>query len=208
MTIPNQPPGGQYPPPPPGGQYPPPPPGGHYPPPPGGPYYPPPKKRHRVRNSILGALAAIVLIIVIVAVANSGKNSGYNSPSVPAAKDSTPAAAASSASAVPATPAAAFKAATLLDTSGSGNYDSPKFTVGGSGNYDVYWSFTNTDGSNQSNFALDADGMGGDQNFNGPDYGVSPDHSGVTHVYNDAGTHYLTVMADACNWTLKVVTAK
>ena len=78
MTNPNQPPpGGPKQPPPPGGPYYLPPPGQY--PPPGGPYYGrPPKKRHRVRNSILGSLAAIVLIIIIVSVANGG---GGNSPS-------------------------------------------------------------------------------------------------------------------------------
>jgi Host cell surface-exposed lipoprotein len=40
-----------------------------------------PRKRHRVRNVILGTVGAIVLIIVIASVANSGKhNTASNSP--------------------------------------------------------------------------------------------------------------------------------
>lgn len=83
-----------------------PPPGYGYPPQQGypgpGPQVPRPKKRHRVRNVILGVVGAIVLIIIITAVASSGKDNTAGkslgsaasspAPSSPAAATPSPAA--------------------------------------------------------------------------------------------------------------------
>jgi hypothetical protein len=89
----------------PGGQYqqgPPP----RYGAPPGyGPPQPPPRKRHRVRNTILGIAGAIVLIIIIASVANSGKdNTAAASSPGSAASSQAPSPAATTPS--PAAPAA------------------------------------------------------------------------------------------------------
>jgi hypothetical protein len=60
-------------------------------------------------------------------------------------------------------------------------------------------------------FDFQGDQNGSDMNVNGPNPGPNrgPDSggSGVTHVYNDAGTQFLEVNTDCGSWTLKVVTA-
>jgi len=179
------------------------PPGG-YPPPPqsqGYPPQPPPrKKRHWVRNSLI-ALGAFILLIVIVSVATSGGGSS-TTPSVAASPD-TSSAPGQKASTPAATHAAAFVPQTLLNVSGSGQYTTAKFTGGGSGDYDVDWTYSEGSFGQSVNFNFVADG-GSDFNLEGPNQ-LGGGGSGVTHVYNDAGTHYLQVSSEG-DWTVKVVT--
>ena len=105
------------------------PPGAQYSPP----QPPPKKKRHWVRNIFLGFAGLIVLIVIISVAANGGGGSS-NGPLVAASPDAT----APKASPAAQRPAAPVQAETLLHVSGSGQYTTERFTVGGSGDYDVY----------------------------------------------------------------------
>lgn len=97
-----------------------------------------------------------------------------------------------------------FQAETLLNVSGSGQYTTVKFTIGGNGDYDVDWTYGEGSMGSSVNFDFTADG-GGDSQLTGPNQ-LGTGGSGVTHVYSDAGTHYLQVSSEG-NWTVKVVTA-
>jgi hypothetical protein len=68
----------------------------------------------------------------------------------------------------------------------------------------VDWTYNVGNDGSQVNFDFDADG-GSDFNLNGPNQ-LGSGGSGVTHVYNDAGTHYLGITSEG-GWTVKVVTA-
>jgi len=107
----------------------------------------------------------------------------------------------------PASPAPA-RPQTLLKASGSGNYTTAKFTVGGNGDYDVYWTYKpSADFASQgmsANFSIEAD-SGSDLNFNNPNQ-LGAGGSGVVHVYGDAGIHYLTITGEA-DWTVTAVSA-
>ena len=179
------------------------------PPPPGGPRHhapapqspPPPKKKHHwVRNTFL-TVVGLVVLIVIIAVAK-GRSSSTDTPSVAASPEGG--AAAQKASSPAATHPAAFQPQTLLDISGSGQDTTAKFTVGSNGDWDVYWTYNEGSFGQSVNFDFDADG-GSDFNVNGPNQ-LGAGRSGITHVYNDAGTHYLEINSEG-NWTVKVVTA-
>jgi hypothetical protein len=99
--------------------------------------------------------------------------------------------------------AAPFQAQTLLTTSGSGQYQTARYTVGGAGDYDIDWTYREGSMGTSVNFQIYGDG--------GSDFAVTDPNqlgtggSGVVHVYNDAGTHYLQVNSEG-GWTLKVVT--
>jgi hypothetical protein len=99
----------------------------------------------------------------------------------------------------------AFVPQTLMNISGSGDTTTAQFTVGGSGDYDVIWSYNVGNDGPTVNFDFAGDG-GSDFNLTGPDQ-LGTGGSGVTHVYGDAGTHYLTVLSEG-DWTIKVVTAE
>lgn len=200
----------------PNGEYAPPPPQGpvgpqfypQQPPGPVGPQFqapqpsePPKKKRHWVRNTFLGFAGFIVLMVIITVAKGSGSSNG---PSVAAPPDAT-ATKSSPAAKAPAAAPAAFHAQTLLNVSGSGEYTTQKFTVGGSGDYDVDWTYNEGSMGNSVNFDFTADGYS-DINLTGPNQ-LGSGGSGVTHVYNDAGTHYLQVSSEG-NWRVKVVTTK
>jgi len=97
------------------------------------------------------------------------------------------------------------KPKTLLQASGSGNYTTAKFAVGGGGDYDMQWTYKPTaDFASQglsANFSVQADN-GNDLQFNDPNQ-LGSGGSGVVHVYGDAGTHYLTITSEA-DWTVTV----
>ena len=115
--------------------------------------------------------------------------------------DFVSAASSPSAAPPPTTPAAPT---TLLAQSGSGSYTSSRFTVGGTGDYQVYWAYNEGSFGQSVNFQLWEDG-GSDLNFTDPNQ-LGTQGSGVVNVYNDAGTHTLTVNSEG-SWTVKVVTA-
>lgn len=124
--------------------------------------------------------------------------------SVPATSQAAPAQAKPAPAAAPKTSAPAFQPQTLLSVSGNGDYNTAKFTVGGSGDYDVQWTYSEGSFGQSVNFDFEADNYG-DYNFSGPNQ-LGTGGSGVTHIYGDAGTHYLSVLSEGA-WTLKVVTA-
>jgi Protein of unknown function (DUF732) len=99
---------------------------------------------------------------------------------------------------------APFVAQTLLTDSGSGDDTTAQFTVGGTGDYKVYWTYNEGSFGQSVNFQLWADG-GSDSAFTDPNQ-LANGGSGVVNVYNDAGNHTITVNSEG-NWTLKVVTA-
>jgi hypothetical protein len=97
-----------------------------------------------------------------------------------------------------------FRSQTLLGNSGSGSYTTVQFTVGGSGDYDVYWTYSEGGFGQSVNFQIWADG-GADFNVTDPNQ-LGTGGSGVIHVYGDSGTHTLTVNSEG-DWTIRVVTA-
>ena len=175
---------------------------GQYPPP--GPQYPPPRRTHNVRNAVLGSVGSLVLLVIGIGIGAAATSGGTTTvTNSPAATDQAQPQPSAISSARP-TPTA-FKSQTLLDVSGSGNYTTQKFRAGGSGDYDVYWTYK-AGSQGRANFEFEADN-GSDMNLTGPNQ-LGSGSRGVTHVYNDAGTHYLQVNTEADSWTLKVVTAK
>ena len=118
-----------------------------------------------MRNVLLG-LVGLFVILVAIGVAVGGSHNTASSTSV----SSSPAASTPAKQAVAPSPSAthvvAFQPQTLLATSGGGDNTAARFSVGGSGDWDIYWTYSG--GFGQSvNFAIDADN-GNDLNFNGP----------------------------------------
>ena len=147
---------------------------------------------------IFTGLTALITVIAVAMGASGASGTATASPARPA----------SSAPAQPSKPSAPpAKRHTLLRASGSGNYTTAKFTVGGTGDYDVHWTYQPTaDFASQgmsANFSVQADN-GNDMQFNDPNQ-LGQGGSGVVHVYSDAGTHYLTITGEA-DWTI-IVTA-
>jgi hypothetical protein len=157
-----------------------------------GPAGPPPrKKRHVMRNIFAGIGGLVVFIMIIVIVAAVAGNSG----GTPAAGGA--AAQASSAAAHTARPAAARTVATFT---GSGEENTPRFTV--TATWKLAYSFSCAAFGSAGNFAVSEDG---DSDFNGlsvNDLAMSKHAS--TWAYGDAGTHYLEVDSE-CSWKMKVI---
>lgn len=102
---------------------------------------PPPKKKHILRKILIGGGALIVLVIFLVSVTTKRpQSSPVSSVSSPVAPTSVSASAQSKSSPSPAAKTAApFEAQTLLATSGSGQYQTVRYTVGGTGDYDIIY---------------------------------------------------------------------
>jgi hypothetical protein len=157
---------------------------------------------------VTGAITGGSLIALVAFAAGHG--GGTPAAATASAKPASTAAAAPKATtparpaAPPASPAPA-RPQTLLQASGSGNYTTAKFVVGGSGDYDAYWTYKpSADFASQgmsANFSVQADN-GNDMQFNDPNQ-LGNGGSGVVHVYGDAGTHYLTITGEA-DWTITV----
>jgi hypothetical protein len=158
----------------------------------------------KVTGAITGG--SLIAIVAFAAGHGGGTPTAATAPTKPAA--TAPAAPKATTPAQPATPSASPAPArpqTLLQASGSGNYTTAKFTVGGSGDYDVYWTYKpSAEFASQglsANFSVQADN-GNDLQFNDPNQ-LGQGGSGVVHVYADAGTHYLTITGEA-DWTITV----
>jgi hypothetical protein len=149
-----------------------------------------------VLGYIFTSILTLVIIILVAAGASGTSGAATAGPAQPAS--SAPAHLSK-----PSVPPA--KPKTLLQASGSGNYTTAKFTIGGSGDYDVHWTYKpSADFASQglsANFSVQADN-GNDMQFNDPNQ-LGNGGSGVVHVYSDAGTHYLTIASEA-NWTITV----
>lgn len=101
---------------------------------------------------------------------------------------------------------------TLMNASGSGESSTKSFTVGGSGDYVVSWTFSNNDSSGDGgdNFIVNEStaGSGDDANALSLPNVIQTSGSGNTEVDGDTGTHTFSVQADqGASWTLKVVSA-
>jgi hypothetical protein len=100
----------------------------------------------------------------------------------------------------------------LMDASGTGTSTTKSFTVGGSGDYVVYWTFSNNDsqGDGGDNYIVSESTAGSGQDSDAlslPNV-IQTSGSGNTEVDGDPGSHVFSVQADpTCSWTIKVVSA-
>lgn len=152
------------------------------------------RKSHWVRNVFAG-IGALVVLIVIIAVATS-KGSGSDT----AAPAASSAPAASAAAAKPAQSAKAAVARTVATFTGSGQSNTPRFTV--TATWKLVYSFSCEAFGQSGNFQVYEDG-GSD--FNGVSVNdLAMSKSATTWAYNDAGAHYLQVNSE-CSWKMKVI---
>ena len=85
---------------------------------------------------------------------------------------------------------------------GSGIENTSRFTVPGSGNWELKWSYNCASTGGSGNFIVNEDN---DNDLNGASVNeLGPGGHGVTHVYGDAGSHYLSVNSE-CTWSMKAV---
>jgi hypothetical protein len=164
---------------------------------------PPKRKRHIVRNVLLGGTGLVAVIIAIAAVAGGGKTP------VPAA--STPAPAATASAPPSPSPSAAALAApkkhVLIRFTGSGIENSAPFNVGSSP-LTVHYSFNCASMGQAGNFIADLL-YGNQANFSSDDQSIANDlaMSGAqtTTVYpQDAGKGYHLAVNSECDWRIRV----
>jgi hypothetical protein len=162
----------------------------------------PRRRKHTARNLILSLAGAVIGIIVIVTAVNSASGSGSSAAaaSSPAAATSAPAAPA--AAAAPSSAAAKAPAApkVIASFTGSGIENTAKFSA--PSDYTVNWSYSCAAFGQSGNFIVSGDG-GSD--FNGASVNeLGNGGHGTTHVYDDAGAHYLGIDSE-CSWSIQVV---
>jgi hypothetical protein len=99
--------------------------------------------------------------------------------------------------------AKALKPAAVLGTfTGSGGQTTARFTVPGSGNWELKWSYTCASYGSAGNFIVDEDGG---KDLNGVNVNALGNGSdGITHAYGDTGRHYFVVNSE-CDWTMSAV---
>ncbi|HUZ24348.1 MAG TPA: hypothetical protein VMV07_11365 [Streptosporangiaceae bacterium] len=145
------------------------------------------------------------MIAVALASFLAGYAVGGSGKTTPAASGSPapPSAASSPAAASPAQSApAAVQKKTLARFSGSGIQNTARFTVPGSGDWELKWSYDCSSFGSQGNFQVGEDN-GND--FNGANVNeLGTGGHGITHVYGDAGRHYLSVDSE-CSWSMVAV---
>lgn len=163
-----------------------------------------PARLYSVNHRRSAAIPALSLVAFLAACGGGGQSVATDTCDPLCAGQSTGSAAAAQATPSPSPSPTQFTPQTLLNVSGSGNYTTAKFTVGGNGDYDVDWTYNEGSMGGSVNFDFTADG-GNDSQLTGPNQ-LGTGGSGVTHVYSDAGTHYLQVSGEG-GWTVKVVTA-
>ena len=160
---------------------------------------------------MLGGLVALIIIGSIASAAGRGNQAA---PSAPAAAESSPTASAStsasataaaessptaSASTSASATAAAATARTVATFSGSGQENTPRFTV--TDTWKLVYSFNCSSFGTSGNFQVYEDG-GNDFNLSVNDLAMSKSSS--TWAYDDGGTHYLEINSE-CSWKVKVV---
>jgi Protein of unknown function (DUF2510) len=155
----------------------------------------PPRKSWPRRRKVLASIGALVALIIIGSIA-AAAGGNQASPSATAAAGSSPTAAASTSAS--ATPAAAV-ARTVTTFSGSGQENTPRFTV--TDTWKLVYSFNCSSFGSSGNFQVYEDG-GNDFNLSVNDLATSKSSS--TWAYNDGGTHYLEINSE-CSWKVKVV---
>jgi hypothetical protein len=101
---------------------------------------------------------------------------------------------------------------TLLHFTGSGQESTGSFTVGGSGDYTVSWTYSNNDstGDGGDNFIVNENtaGSGQDDNALSLPNDIQASGHGNTQIDGDTGSHSFSVQADqSAVWTLTVKSA-
>jgi hypothetical protein len=87
---------------------------------------------------------------------------------------------------------------------GHGIKNTAKFTIGGSGDWELKYSYDCTAFGVAGNFIVFEDGG---KDLNGVHVNELGKHGqGVTHAYGDAGNHYLAISSE-CDWTVQVLQA-
>lgn len=153
----------------------------------------PPRRRRKHRGPRVFAFSSLglLVIIVIAIVASNHGNSQASAP--PAASTSAPAAAASS----PAAPS--VRAHTVATFTGSGQSNTPRFTV--TSTWKLVYSFNCSAFGQSGNFQVYEDG-GNDSNLSVNDLAMSK--SASTWAYGDGGQHFLQINSE-CAWKVRVV---
>ncbi len=147
--------------------------------------------RHKILTALAG-FAAFWFIVAVTIVAASGGDGPVASTAAQAPETSPPAASSS--------PAAAPEAARTVATfSGSGQQNTPQFTV--TATWKLDYSFNCASFGQVGNFQVYEDG-GNDFSLSVNDLATSKGAS--TWAYSDAGSHYLQVNSE-CSWTMKVI---
>jgi hypothetical protein len=178
-------------------------------PPAQGPQHGTPGKSWPARHKALAAILAVVAFFAVFgigAAAGSGGKTGSSAgpaPTVTVTETETepgPTVTTSAQAAAPSPSATPQQAAhTVATFSGSGQQNTPKFTV--TDTWKLKYSFDCSDFGQSGNFQVYEDG--------GNDYALSVNDlakskSASTLAYNDAGSHYLQVNSE-CTWTMKVI---
>ena len=155
-----------------------------------------PRKSWPRRHKVLTVLGGLVALIIIGSIATAAGGGNHASPSTPAAAESSPTGVASTSAS--ATPAAAT-ARTVATFTGSGQENTPRFTV--TDTWKLVYSFNCSSFGSSGNFQVYEDG-GNDFNLSVNDLAMSKSSS--TWAYNDGGAHYLQINSE-CSWKVKVV---
>jgi Protein of unknown function (DUF2510) len=145
-----------------------------------------------VRNSLIAIGAMFVAGFVIGTVMSHGRGG----PAVPPA--GSPAAAASAAPS--SSPAPSPAASTVATFTGSGQENTPRFTV--TSTWKLVYSFSCSDFGQAGNFIVREDGGADSSGVSVNDLAVSK--SASTWGYDDAGSHYLQIDSE-CAWKVRVV---
>jgi hypothetical protein len=186
-----------------------------YTPPPGHAKRRPWPARHKVLTGILGILGLFVIIGIAAGASGGGssQSSATSATGSPGAETSTASVTpqATIASSAPAeapspTPTPTHTQAppkpsahTVATFSGSGQENTPKFTV--TDTWKLKYSFDCSSFGQSGNFQVYEDG-GSDFSLSVNDLAISKSSS--TYAYGDAGTHYLQINSE-CSWSVKVI---
>lgn len=153
----------------------------------------PPKKRRTGSTVLIGVLAVVMLGAscgIGYAIRGAGQaavasaSTGETSTTTVATKTTTKA-------------TAPAKPKTLFTLKGNGTKNSQKFTTGN--DWVIHYSYDCTNFGGQGNFAVSIGAELVDANVNE----LGKKGTGTEPVYNDSGTHYLSVLSE-CSWTISV----
>jgi hypothetical protein len=178
-------------------------------PPPGtSPYaYQPPPQQPGQRRRWPYILLVVAAAVISFATGESAGKSGQPAAPSPGAS-ATPAATAQPAArtsyAAPSKAAAPPPARphVIARFTGSGIENTSQFTIGGSGNWELRWSYNCSSLGSSGNFIVGEDN---NNDLSGASVNeLGPAGHGVTHVYSDAGRHYLSVNSE-CSWKMTAV---
>jgi hypothetical protein len=171
-----------------------------------------PRKRHRVRNWLLGTLAVLVALAVIGALTGNHKPPAAQSPPSPQVTQAQqPAGAVSPRSPSPGPAhhrrAAKARSSVLLRMSGSGIQNSAPFLVT-SGTLTVRYSYDCSSSGGSGNFVADLE-TGNQSSLSSDDQSIAnalgTGGSATTTVYpQDTGSDYHLAVDSECDWSVTV----